>query len=595
MKYTLTMICCALFLCGTLFAQDGQPIAEIFKIKLADMQSNDEGKVKNASQDWQKICFEAGSPGQDKKKAEAVKLMAETLESDSLNDTACFWLIRQLGRLDNGENAALIGKFVNDKEQKICDEAIWSLANIPNEKAGKVLEELSAKSDDADKILALQNALKYRAKRKTVNLPKLDDILKSLESNDPKACDYILSNLPWLVDVQFSVVPNYKERFTRLRPQAQSLLMDGLSSCRDESALPLAIDMIKSNDEQIFLAGFRAIGLLGDASTLTLLLDKICEGGDLGNTVRNSLSRLDFDGADRMLMDAYKKTTDNNVKLHLLNVFNQRKGTIAIPAFETGLKSDSEEIRRESIRSLESVGRQSSIPALIDRYFDEDKKEIREAIEKAIVHIESRYGDTDGRGSMFCDEIAKRNEKEQIQLLPIAGKIAGPNISKFIFEQYKSDKPAIQEAAFKALCNWTDASICEELLKVASSDMDPRAPIAARSYIRVVTLNEHGRNDKDKLAYVERAMSVAKSDDDKRFLLSRLDPSRCIEVFRFAIRYIDNPALDQAACKAVVDMANDTGFHAKYRTEIEPYLDKVIEKSNDKNHVERAKRYKSRR
>jgi len=42
-------------------------------------------------------------------------------------------------------------------------------------------------------------------------------------------------------------------------------------------------------------------------------------------------------------------------------------------------------------------------------------------------------------------------------------------------------------------------------------------------------------------------------------------------------------------------MANDTGFHMRHREEIEPYLDMVIEKSKDNDHVERAKRYKARR
>ena len=108
-------------------------------------------------------------------------------------------------------------------------------------------------------------------------------------------------------------------------------------------------------------------------------------------------------------------------------------------------------------------------------------------------------------------------------------------------------------------------------------------------------MREDDRNDRDKLAYVEKAMSVAKTHGDKNFLLTRLEPSRSIEVFRFAVKYIDDPNLDQAVCRAIVDMVNDTGFHTRHRAEIEPFLDKVIEKSKDNGHVERAKRYKDRR
>jgi HEAT repeat protein len=295
-----------------------------------------------------------------------------------------------------------------------------------------------------------------------------------------------------------------------------------------------------------------------------------------------------------MLLDAYNKTNDNGTKADLTRVFIRRAGTIAVPACEAGLKSDDENLRQISIQFLETVGQQSSIPALVDRYFTESKNDLRNAIERAIVQIESRYSDEDGRNQMFCDAIAKRNEKEQVQLLPVVGKIGGINARKFILDQYTNGKPAVREAAFAALCNWTDAFVAAELFQVASSPTGPRAASAARAYIRVVTLSEDGRSDKDKLAFVEKAMSVAKSDDDRRFLLTRLEQSRSIEVFRFAVKYINDPNLAQTVFRAVVDMANDTGFYTRNRAEIDSYLDKVIEKLADNNHVERAKRHKVR-
>lgn len=584
---------------GTLFAQDSTPVSEIFKTKLADMQSDDEGKVKNARQDWQKICFEAGAPthlaGTPAQKNVVVKLMADALKNENLNESARFWLVRQLGRLDNGDNAELIATFVGD-DRTVRDEAVWALANIPNEKAEKVLEKLLllARKNDADKIIALENALKYRAQRKPVELPTLDDVLKSLENVDLKACQYVLPNMPWMTDAEAAKATNFKARFAKLQPEAKVLLADAMTARRDKRFKTFALEMTKDDNEAVKLAGYRTLGPLGDASVLPILMEKIREGGDLGETVRDSLSRLNFDGADKMLLDAYEKTTDNGTKVDLLKIFNRRKGTIAVPAFESGLNSPDEAIRRDSIRSLEDIGQQSSIPVLVDRYFAEEKKDFRDAIEKAIVQIECRYSDESGRGKAICTEIAKRNETEQAQLIPVLGKIGGKEVGEFVLEQYRNGKPAVKEAAFRSLCNWTDASVAEELYKVAMSN-DSKASTAARAYIRIVTLNEHGRNDKEKLAYVEKAMSVSKTDDDRRFLLTRLDPSRCIEVFRFAMKYIDNPELEQAACKSVVDMANDTGFHMRYRTEIEPFLDKVIEKSKDNNHVERAKRYKARR
>ena len=595
MKYTFTIICSALLFCGTVLAQDVTSVAGQFAAQLADMQLDDSNKVKNAQQDWQKICFEAGAPGQNEQKSEAVKLMTQALEKADLKDSAKYWLIRQLGRLDNGDNAALVGKFVANPNRTVRDEAVNALASIPNERAGKVLEGLLAKENDADRKLALQNALNFRAKRKAVDLPKLEAILKSLESGDTQASDFLLPALPWLVDVKFSDVPNSKERFAKLTPRAQILLIDALAVCRDQSALPIALEMIKNDDESVRLAGFRALGLLGKDSVLPVLLENIREPGDIGDTVRNSLARLNFAGADKALIDAYQKTSDNAVKYDLVRVFMRRAGTVAVPISESGLKSDDENLRRISVQFLENLGQQTSIPALTERYFAETNNDIRAAIERAIVQIETRYSDADGRGKVFCDVIAERSEAEQVQLLPILGRISGSLARDFVLKQYEAGSSAIREAAFSALCNWTDAAVADELFKIASAQDDSRSATAARAYIRIATLREDGRSNQTKLAYVEKAMSVAKTDDDKHFLLERLEPSRCIEVFRFAVKYIDEPNLDQAVCRAVVDMVNDTGFHMSNRAEIEPFLDKVIEKSKNRGYVDRAKRYKERR
>jgi len=630
MKHTLTILCSMLFLGGTLLAQSLPTLSDVFNDQLVAMQSDDANRVKNAQQDWQNICFQAGAPGYDGMKAEAVKLMASALREQELKDSAKFWLIRQLGRLDNGDNAALIGSFVANRERIIRDEAIGALAHIPNERAGKVLEELLAAENDAEQKIALQNALNFRAQQKAVDLPKLDDILKALETGDLAATDRLLPTLPWLVDVKISDLPNYTVRFNSLTPQVQVLLMDALAACRDRSAAPLAGGMTLSDNEQVRLAGFRALGFFGNANVIpgggtsvNVLLQSIREPGEIGDTVRDSLARLNFDGADSQLVRVYQSSNDNAVKYDLTRVFIRRAGTqlvrvyqssndnavkydltrvfirragtIAVPAVETGLKSDDENLRRISIQYFENIGQQASIPALAEQYLVEPNNDIRGAIDRAIVRIETRYSDADGRGKAFIEAIEKRNEAEQVRLLPILGNISGTAAREFVMNKYTTGSPAIRAAAFQSLCNWTDISVAEELFKVASLPDDPRAANASRSYIRIITLRDEGRNAQDRLAFLEKAMSVARTDENKNFLLSRLGDSRSIEAFRFAVAYIDDAALDQAVCRAIVDMVNDTGFHMRHREEIEPFLDKVIEKSRDNGHVDRARRYKERR
>ncbi len=592
MKNPLSSIFCVILFVAAGFAQENRPIVDVYKEKLADMLvANDGEKVKNAQQDFQKLCFQAGAPGQEKDRKELVGLMLQTME-DPQAAAAHGWLIRQVGRLGDGSAAATIGKFLDSDNDRIRDEALWALGNIPAPEAVKVLTDTLGKEKDADKVAALKQAIAYHKPREAVAIKSLDEILKILSGTDEKAWDAALPHVAWLEKANIASVPFFKERFGKLAPRAKVLLIDALAVVKDRSAIPLAIDAAKSDDEETKLAGYRALGEIGDKSILPQLVRTVQEKDRFGNTVRDSLCRLNFDGADQVLIDAFDKSTDNGVKTELLEVLRKRKGKIAIPVFEKALSSDDEGLRRRSISALESIAEASAIAPLIDRFFAEKKSDTREAIERAIVTISSRYEDEDGRGQALCDEIAKRSLDEQGILLPLLGRIGGSASKKFVREQFAN--PALQDAAFKSLCVWPDASVTDELYQFASNSGDSRNKEATRAYLRVITLRTD-RSPKESKQLFDKGMELAKTVEDKKFLLTRVETARSREVFEFAAPYLDDADLQQEACRAVCDMANDHNFYMGHRKIIDPCLDKVVAIAKDKKLVERAQRYKERR
>lgn len=597
MKHILTTFCCLVILSAALVAQEERPVADVFTEKLADMNSDDAGRIKNGQQNWQRSCFQYGAPGQEKNKAEAVALMTEAIQKDE-NAQARAWLIRQLGRLGDGSCVTAIAEYLGNADRIVRNEAVWALGNIPNNDAGEALKARLAGETDPDRKIALENTLKYRETRKVPTLRSLEEIVKALEGTDKSAWDSNLANLGYLHDVKIATVSNFKDRFAKLGPEAKVLLLDALASARDRSALPLAVEMVKSENDAQKLSAYRAFGLIGDASVLPALIEKIQEGDVLGDTVRDSIRRLHFKDSDDALIAAYEKQTDNGVKVRLIEILRNRRGACAIPVFESALKSNDEGIRQQAIYALEQIGEQTSIPALVTRFSVEENKGLKDAIERAIVQISSRYEDQDSRGEALCDSFNRLPEKEQSVILPIIGKVGGEAARKTVLNTFEA-KPGIsnelKNAAFQALCNWPDASVAEELYKIATGSDELKARTATRAYIRVVTLRNEGRSAKDSLALFEKAMKIAKSVDDKKFLLVRVETARSMEVFNFVKPYLDDAELEQEACRSVVDMANDHGFYMNNRKEIDPALDKVIEKSKDKNHVDRAKRYKDRR
>lgn len=604
MKHIFATLFCVLLLAGVLRAQDDRPVADVFKEKLADMNSDDENKSRNARQDWQRLCFRLGAPGAEARKAEAVRLMNEALGSDE-NTQARFWMIRQLGFLGDASAADAVAPLVHDDDFLIRDESLRALANMPDKKAAEVLEKAMKQETEDTKKEALKQALQYwKSKPGTcmpcVPLSDVDSTVVALESNDKSAWDSTIPRMLYLPDKYLTLGPNFKDRFAKLSPDAKILFLDAMASVGNRSALSLAEEMVKSDDVDLKMAGLRALGPLGNAKSLLILLDNLKQPDDFGRTVRDSLRRLNFEGADEAIIAAFSASDDIGTKNDLLEILRLREGTIGIRTFETALSDADGGIRSRATGALEAIGEPSSVSPLVDRLFKENDRGLRDAAERAIVRINERYTDEDGKGVTLAAEYAERPEAEKIVILPILGKVGGLVARKIVEETLAGPgSAALKDAAYKALFNWPDASVAEKLYEIASAPGDPPghpyAVAATRPYIRVVTLRTEGRAAKDSLELFEKAMKIAKTDDDRRFLLTRVETARSMEVFRFVAPYLDNAELDQAACRAVVDMANDHGFYMNNRKEIDPALDKVIEKSKDNNHVDRAKRYKERR
>ena len=588
-----------LFLTSFAFTQDNRfapvwdaSVAEQFTAKLAAMLvTDDPGKVRNVQQDFQRLCFRLGAPGNESQKKELVDLMLNALD-DSANAAVHTWLIRQVGRLGDGAAAKRLGKFLDVDDMVVRNEALWALSNIPGDDAKKVLADKLAVETNAERGDALKQAIRYHATPEKVTLKSLDEMLTILATNDEKAWEATLPSVGWLKNAKIDAVPNFKDRFAKLSVRTKVLLIDALAEVQDRSALPLAVDLAKSDDATLQLAGYRAFGKIGDKSVLPLLVEKIREGENLGHTVRDSLRRLNFDGADQAIIEAYDSATDNGVKNELLESLRRRRGDIAIPVFEKALTSEDGGIRGRAIWALETIGETTSIPPLVDRFLIETNNDARGAIERAIIAINNRYADEDGRGQVFCDVIAKKNVESQRLLLPILGRIGGTAPRKAIAEFAKN--PALADMAFRALCAWPDASVADELYQFATSDDEAKSREATRAYLRVISLRAD-RSAKDSLALFEKGMKLAQTVEDKKFLLVRVETARSREVFDFVVPYLDDADLVQEASRAVVDMANDHGFYMSYRQKIDPALDKVMERSKDNNHVERAKRYKERR
>ena len=176
-------------------------------------------------------------------------------------------------------------------------------------------------------------------------------------------------------------------------------------------------------------------------------------------------------------------------------------------------------------------------------------------------------------------------------LFPLLGRIGGPKALEAIHEGMKSEKGEIQDAAVRALSNWPDAGVADELLTLAqSSPNESHRTWALRAYVRVIALPTD-RPARESLDMFNKAMDLARGDDEKRLVIGRVATVRLVETLRWVVPYLDDEALAQQACRTVVELAHHRELREPNQGEFDPALKKVIQTCRDPGLVDRAKRY----
>ena len=229
------------------------------------------------------------------------------------------------------------------------------------------------------------------------------------------------------------------------------------------------------------------------------------------------------------------------------------------------------------------------VPQIVALFLQAKAGSDREAAEKAIVLICQQAPNAQERAEPCLVVFRAAAPGTRIDLLPLLGRLGGAESKRAIVAALQSEDPGLYDAAVRALSNWPDASIAEDLLKIAQSDsQEPHRLLAFRAFIRVVSTP--GTPDAQRLAQLRRAMRLASRDEERNLILSRAAAVRTIDTLRFLVPYLDDPALAGQACRSVAELGRHKELREPNRGEFMPALKKVLATSHDAATLELVRR-----
>jgi len=413
--------------------------------------------------------------------------------------------------------------------------------------------------------------------------------LDVLGGSDPAARAIAISEI---MDLSAGALKTVAANFDQLPPAVQAAVLGALAARGDRSQMPAAVAAVKSADDNVRQAALRALGRLGDASVVPLLVDTLFTNPKLAGAARESLARLTSPGVDEQLIARLRSKEDAGKHGALIAVLETRKTVAAVPVLLQIAGGGSAELRPQALAALRQLAAPQDLPAMLRVLLRAKSSREREEAERAVAVVCLQIPEAGKRAEPVLAVYRSASKGEQATLLPVLGKIGGQPALEAVRVALTSHDAGLAEAAARALCNWPDCTASNDLLRLAqNAGGDGRGKEALLALIRVNTvLEEHSAVER--LAMLKKAMDLAPGVEERKKVLAGVATARHIEALRFALPYLDDKQLAQQACRTVVDLAHSKTLREPNRGIFAPALDRVIAMCQNPGLVERAQRYK---
>ncbi len=577
---------------------------------------------------------------------DAIPILSDMLYDSSTTDMAFFALERIPGDLSNEvfrealfetsgkakvrvitvlgdrrlkESVGDLSPLVWDTDQRIVSASINSLGKIAGGQAVLVLSKELKRSTERtrqDLIDAYMNcAIEYEnigRKKKAFNIyrtlyqPEYDfqvryaSLRGLLRTSDQDAEEIIVSNLKnEHRENQFLAIRCLDElpfdqnmkKITALLPQlspaAQVQIILSLAGRTDTATLKAITDATQSQSSVTRSEAYKALALSGNSQSVLLLAGASSTSSGKEKTIaREALYRLSAGGVDQDIIKSISTSADP-VKAELIRSTSERDIKEAVPVLLKELGNTESDLRIESIKALRQLAGPENLDQLLGLHTSAKTDLERNELEKTIITVAKRIPENQSQVAPLIDRLDKIDKNTiRASYIRMMGKIGDPTSLPIVRASLTSEKTDIRESAIRALSDWPDAQVLEDLQAIiTSTDNQKHHVIAFRGHVRLISADEN-LTDQEKSKMFKQSMKLAINTDEKRMVFSGIADVPTLEAFNFVTPYLDDQEVSSEAEIAVIKIARK--LDEEHGEMILPILKKVKDQTQNEDVLEES-------
>ncbi len=329
---------------------------------------------------------------------------------------------------------------------------------------------------------------------------------------------------------------------------------------RGESGALYAVNAAaKSDNQAVQLAALSALGRLGNQDSVPTLLDLAANGsGEVQRTARASLTTIPGQQADVAVLKIAQEGA-GALQLEALRTLASRRAIRTTPALLDLAAAKDPAVRAESLSALRVLAGEEDMAALLELLAAAEDDTQRKNVAQAIVDLAGRLRTPAAKTDLPKMALAKAgDDATKVALIGILGRIPTDDALAVIREQVKSDNAALKLAAVEALASWPDTRPLADLKGLAGGAEAPVRGVAFAGYIK--QLRAAGDlKPAEKLAEYKTADGMAKTDQEKKLVVSGLAEVPSLEALQYVEARQQEPAVAAEATQAVIRIAGAIG------------------------------------
>ena len=396
------------------------------------------------------------------------------------------------------------------------------------------------------------------------------DILRSDDQEMQAAAIAMVKEMPGV-----QVTEALAKELPNLSARSQVQLLSALGDRGDVAARPAVVATMKSEDQSVRIAALRALGQLGDDSSVELLAQAAAGAADAEQkAARDSLYRLRGPDVDKVILATIPKA-DTQTKVELISSIGQRNITAGVTTLlETAVDSD-RNVRLESLRVLKVVAGPEHLPALIELLIKAKSPSDRTEAAKTVAAVAHKIEDKSRQAESVLAALPTVKETAaRSSLLNVLGRIGDNTALPVLTASLKDENVEVQTAAVRAMADWPTPEPLDELIKIAESSGNKMHRILAlRGFVRLLGM-AGDRPEGRTIEMYKKAMGLAPDAGEKKRVLSGLAGMKSLAALQMAAGYLDDETLSIESGAAVINIAG--GIYSDYPEQAKDMLNRIV-------------------